>query len=257
MVETTYRLDGCPVPFALLADTHDTDPEPILASLRAHAPVFIAHAGDFVCGQKPRLGIHMDACNNAVTLLRACAALAPTFVSIGNHEAYLSPDDLEVIRSTGVRLLDNAFVTFEAGKNRLVIGGLSSGYQTAFLRDGVPFCQSHPFPGSSPDPDLGWLARYAAADGYHVLLMHHPEYIRLIPPSIELALSGHAHGGQWRFYDLVKKQWRGVYAPNQGLFPKLTGGVVDGRQIISRGLCNSTWLPRFHNEPEIIYVEGR
>ena len=86
--------------------------------------------------------------------------------------------------------------------------------------------------------------------------MHHPEYIRFIPPSVELVFSGHAHGGQWRFYDLRKKAWRGVYAPDQGIVPELTGGIVDGRLVISRGLSNPAGIPRIQNEPEIVYIES-
>ena len=69
-------------------------------------------------------------------------------------------------------------------------------------------------------------------------------------------ISGHAHGGQWRFYDLRTKQWRGVYAPDQGLLPKLTGGIVGGRQIISRGLSNPAFVPRLNNDTEIVYIDG-
>ncbi|MDO4272352.1 MAG: hypothetical protein Q4D16_01675 [Eubacteriales bacterium] len=66
---------------------------------------------------------------------------------------------------------------------------------------------------------------------------------------IDLVLSGHAHGGQWR----IGRQ--GIYAPGQGWFPKLTGGVADGRMVISRGLSNTTKIPRFFNPREIVMVE--
>lgn len=254
MRETYYNIAGCPFSLALLTDTHDGDPEPVLASVRAHAPAFIALAGDFVCGMIPWPGAKMEKSKNALKLLTACASLAPTFVSLGNHEAYLPQSDLEIVRATGVTLLDNRYVTLDIGGRRAVVGGLSSGYFTYYRKNPIPSSGfRHP---KSPAPELGWLEGYAAEDGYHILLMHHPEYIRLIPRSIELALSGHAHGGQWRFYDLRAKRWRGLYAPDQGLFPKLTEGVVDGRQVISRGLGNTSPLPRLLNGREIIYIDG-
>ncbi len=250
MTETHYKITGFPVHAALLTDTHGADPAPLLASLRQHAPGLIALAGDFVPGLKPRPGVRVEGSRNVTELLTGCAGLAPTFISLGNHEAYLSPDDLKSIRATGATLLDNSYVTADIGGTRLVVGGLSSGYYTAYQQYGATERMVR-----SPDPDTGWLEGFAAGEGYHILLMHHPEYIRLIPRSVELALSGHAHGGQWRFYDLCAKQWRGVYAPGQGFFPKLTGGVVDSRQIISRGLGNTTHLPRIHNDMEIVYID--
>ena len=47
---------------------------------------------------------------------------------------------------------------------------------------------------------------------------------------------------------------KGIYAPGQGLFPKLTSGIVDQRLVISRGLANNTLIPRLWNPEEIIYI---
>jgi predicted MPP superfamily phosphohydrolase len=70
---------------------------------------------------------------------------------------------------------------------------------------------------------------------------------------IDLVLSGHAHGGQWRFLG------QGILSPGQGLFPKYTSGVHEGRygrMIISRGLSNPyKAVPRFGNPCELVYVE--
>lgn len=246
MLETHYYISGCPVFLAHLADTHDTDPEPILDSLRRHTPDFILHTGDFIHGKKANTRLKMAKSENAVTLLRECAKLAPTFVAIGNHEAYLSQEDLAAIHSTGVHLLNNNFLTQNVSGKQLVIGGISSGYYSYY--------QKHKHAINKPDPDYAWLKDFTELEGYHILLMHHPEYYSLIPSSIELIFSGHAHGGQWRFYDLRKQEWHGVYAPDQGIFPKLTSGVIDGRLVISRGLRNTTCIPRIHNPTEIVYI---
>ena len=66
-------------------------------------------------------------------------------------------------------------------------------------------------------------------------------------------LSGHAHGGQFRF-PLIG----GLVAPNQGLFPKYDAGLFtenNTNMIISRGLGNSVIPLRFNNRPELILVE--
>ena len=259
MTETNYIINGCPSSIAFLADTHDTAPEPILASLRSQSLELIVHTGDFLHGWKQQAGVNIAECHNALNLLRSCAELAPTFLSIGNHESYLSGNDMEIIRSTGVTLLNNNYGTLAIRGRKVVIGGLSSGYYTAFQQGKISASESYSEikrRHKTPVPEISWLRDFADADGYHILLMHHPEYITHVPASVELTLSGHAHGGQWRFYDLRTKQWRGVYAPDQGLLPKLTGGIVDGRLIISRGLSNPTFVPRINNDTEIIYIEG-
>ena len=49
----------------------------------------------------------------------------------------------------------------------------------------------------------------------------------------------------------------GLYAPNQGWFPKLAGGAYaqDGTTlIVSRGLAVRTRLPRIFNRPEVVLV---
>ena len=97
--------------------------------------------------------------------------------------------------------------------------------------------------------DLDWLTDFCGVPEYKILLCHHPEYWPLLRSrKLDLVLSGHAHGGQWRIMG------RGVYAPGQGFFPKLTSGVVENRLLISRGLANTTIIPRINNPVEIVYV---
>lgn len=102
-------------------------------------------------------------------------------------------------------------------------------------------------------PDTSWLHDFAASSGYHILLSHHPEYYPFIPSSIDLVLSGHAHGGQWNYYSFKDRRWKGIFAPGQGLFPKYTSGMY-GKMIVSRGLANTTWVPRICNPTEVVYV---
>ena len=51
---------------------------------------------------------------------------------------------------------------------------------------------------------------------------------------------------------------RGLYAPGQGLFPKLTHGLYDkGKMMVSRGMTNSVRIrvPRIGNPCELILLE--
>ena len=95
------------------------------------------------------------------------------------------------------------------------------------------------------------LKEYDQKEDFKVLLCHYPHYYESILKNsqFDLILSGHAHGGQWRFLG------RGVYAPHQGIFPKYTSGLHDGRHIISRGCVNNARpIPRLFNPCEILEV---
>ena len=102
-----------------------------------------------------------------------------------------------------------------------------------------------------------WLSEFERQKGYKILLCHHPEYWSLREPyllsrRIDLVLSGHAHGGQFRFLG------QGVYAPGQGWFPKFTSGVhggPNGKLVISCGLSNpARTVPRIFNPTEVVYI---
>ena len=96
----------------------------------------------------------------------------------------------------------------------------------------------------------------AGTEIFTVLLSHRPELFEIYQKyEFDLVLSGHAHGGQWRIPGLLN----GLFAPNQGLFPKYAGGRYDyagGTMIVSRGLAReSTKVPRIFNRPELVVVD--
>ena len=89
---------------------------------------------------------------------------------------------------------------------------------------------------------------------YTILLSHRPELFESYASSgIDLVLSGHAHGGQFRLPFIG-----GLVAPNQGLFPKDDAGLYtesSTQMVVSRGIGNSIIPVRFNNRPEIVVVE--
>ena len=95
---------------------------------------------------------------------------------------------------------------------------------------------------------------------YNILLAHQPEQINELlrdDKHFDLILSGHAHGGQWRIPKILD---HGLYAPEQGIFPKYTYGEYhyDGTtHIISRGLARPPrmmFIPRIFNRPELSVI---
>ncbi len=293
MVETFYNLNA-PVYMALITDSHNTPCEQILHSLENHQPQIILIAGDFIYGsittKQNQLKMKQNA--NAIKLLEGCANIAPTFVSLGNHEYMLHPLDIEMIKNTGSVILDNDCVSITISSNRnnynhvssldgnngntdnlsdtnqtvdLCIGGLSPAKATEYQywRSALGSSEKYPDPSLTPaacnwtntvnssEPHIEWLRAFEQQTGYKILLCHHPEYYQNYLKSLDINLicSGHAHGGQWRIFN------HGIWAPGQGICPKYTSGVHDGKLVISRGLSNPSVIPRLWNPPEIVYIE--
>lgn len=254
MQESFYTVAGCPVRIALVSDLHERGFDAALASLARRRPDLICVTGDFFFGY-PVEGSKAEA-SGVLPFFAACAALAPCFVSLGNHEWMITPADMQQIRAAGVCLLDNEFTACEIAGARLVLGGLSSARVSACQRLYEAGYNAWSFDlydrTAKTPPVLDWLDAYCREPGYRILLCHHPEYYPryLRGLDIPLVLSGHAHGGQIRIFG------QGLYSPGQGIFPKLTSGVKDGRLVISRGLANRQKVPRLFNPPELVYVRG-
>jgi len=232
-----------PLCLALVSDLHGSDPTAPLQALRQASPDYILMPGDIF----ERLNGEQDTKHeNALRLMKEAAAIAPTFYTTGNHEdggirswnplwkltvkeRVYHTDDLRAIADTGVTFLGDSFVL----KDGIAFGGLYSG----LINEGQ-------------HPETAWLSDFCRVDGPKILLCHHPEYypryLKELP--IDLIVSGHAHGGQWRLFG------RGVFAPGQGLFPKYTAGIHGGNLVISTGLKPSGHIPRIFNEPELVLI---
>lgn len=211
-----------------LSDLHECDTAPVKELLQRYEPDFVLIGGDYIQNSKQ--------CARGFEFLSYCAGKYPTFCSLGNHEMKYGGDIRADTKATGVTLLDNEDTEFSG----LRIGGLSSGFSGAKQGNLK----------KTPQPDLEFLNAFSKKDGFKILLSHHPEYYPgyIKNTDIDLTLSGHAHGGQWRFFD------RGLFAPGQGIFPKYTSGMYDGRLIVSRGLGDSHRVPRINNSFEFVVL---
>lgn len=93
---------------------------------------------------------------------------------------------------------------------------------------------------------------------YRIVLSHKPlTKEQFMDLDADLVIAGHAHGGQWRLPPINN----GVFAPNQGLFPKYAGGLYEecGKyEVVSRGLARGLKLvPRLNNPPELVLLHLR
>jgi predicted MPP superfamily phosphohydrolase len=232
---------------ALASDLHDRKGEDALTVIAKRKPDLIAIPGDLTHrldlpeGAKDSFGRGITH-KNAVSFLRRCAQIAPTFYSLGNHEVASGKteiadlrgramaENISAIAKTGAVLLCDRSISMPS----FAVGGMTSG------------CL---FPNQTPS--LKVLDELERAEGLRILLCHHPEYYPncLKQREVDLILAGHAHGGQIRFFG------RGLYAPGQGILPKYAGGAYDGKLIVGRGLCNTVAIPRLFNEPELVLIE--
>ena len=234
---------------ALVGDLHDSPCDTVLRAIYESKPDIVAVTGDLTSrldceeGKIPPNDYGKSISHkNAFRLLSEAAQLAPTYYSLGNHELCghkykinfgrrCLESNLRLIKESGAVLLDDTYA--DLGPVR--IGGLTSGM-------------------TNPDlaPKTEWLGDFESTDKYTVLLCHHPEYFPkyLRSRSIDLTLSGHAHGGQIRLFG------RGLFAPGQGILPKYTSGAHENRFVVTRGLCNTAKpIPRLFNPTELVIIK--
>jgi predicted MPP superfamily phosphohydrolase len=208
--------------FAFLADLHNHPNAPILDVLQKAKVDAVLVGGDFIH--------NFFIYERGFEFLNQVSKILPTFCVLGNHERRYIGELRKNIVKSGAVLLDNDFCEFKG----INIGGLTSG--DFYCRNMMP--------------NIDFLTRFSQLDGYKLLLCHHPEYypkyIKDLP--VNLTLSGHAHGGQWRIFG------RGVYAPGQGVFPKYTKGLYDNRFIVTSGVGNVYLVPKINNPPEICLI---
>ncbi len=178
--------------------------------------------------------IHLYSDSNRRTALAAVESLskiAPLYYVAGNHE--LRSKGYRQLRAelnrAGAVILDNKWTKI----NGLILCGLDC---ASLKNDKIYSVVPREF-------------------GYKILLAHEPQYIKKYAGAgVNLALCGHAHGGQWR----IPFTRIGIYAPGQGLFPKYCSGVYKKDKttmIVSRGLGNSEFPLRLFNRPEVVVVE--
>ena len=228
---------------AHVSDLHNTEMgkenEKLLTMLREAEPDIIAITGDLIDCRRTDMEV-------ALRFTAAAMEIAPCYFVAGNHEARISGyDELkERLTEQGVVVLEDACVGLERSGEKIVVIGVND-----------PAFPIEDLSGDSESVMKKKLQGLSESeDEFTILLSHRPELFESYADSnMDLVLSGHAHGGQFRLPFVG-----GVLVPNQGFFPKYDAGLfTEGTttMLVSRGIGNSAFPFRFNNRPEVILVE--
>ncbi len=230
---------------AHISDLHNEefgkDNEKLLSMIEKANPDIIAITGDIV-------DCHRTDTDVALSFVKEAMEIAPCYYVAGNHESRV-PEDFQKLLSgfecLGVRVLRNESIEFTKGEESITILGV----------DDPDFSEMSFFDiqDAVMDKQLSEITP-ENTDKFTLLLSHRPELFEVYKEnSIDLVLSGHAHGGQFRLPFVG-----GLYAPHQGILPEYDSGLyTEGNTnlIVSRGLGNSLFPLRLFNPPEVILVE--
>ena len=197
--------------------------------IRECEPDMIVLTGDLVDSNHTNV-------DRAVQFVDEIVKICPVYYVTGNHEYWLEASEYDELMSgltrAGAVILDDQVVEISRGDAKFRLVGLDD----KSLADGT------------------LEALLSDERECTVVLAHEPQYLaRYAGTGVDLVLSGHAHGGQFRLPFVG-----GIVAPDQGFLPEYTAGeyYMNGTEmIVSRGLGNSVIPVRLFNYPEIVCVE--
>lgn len=222
-----------------ISDLHNKmfgkDQRRLIKKIERLNPDIIVITGDLVDSRRYNL-------NKALKFINSAIDIAPIYYVSGNHEARtrMYTKVKETLEDAGVIILDNTMISINS--NIDIIGVPDPDFLDDFF-----------FNSTNTSEIINILEKYCNDEKFQILLAHRPELFSLYSEyNIDLIFSGHAHGGQMRLPFIG-----GIFAPNQGFFPKFIEGMhVQNKSTmyVSRGLGNSIFPFRIFNKPEIVVV---
>lgn len=209
---------------AHVSDLHNTEfgkgNADLLQMLAESSPDIIVITGDLIDAQHTDVDIALD-------FAEGVSKIAPAYYVAGNHEAGSSQYTVlkDGLEAAGITVLEDDMIHLNREGERIALLGLADPNFTikGDLFNEVPAMISTKLKSLLENEQV-----------YSLLLSHRPELFETyVDCGIDLILSGHAHGGQFRL-PLVG----GVIAPDQGLFPQYNAGLYsedNTNMVVSRG----------------------
>ena len=226
----------------------------IIEKVASCEPYLIALTGDLVDSRYYSTDQSAISCSETVEFVKRLIEIAPVYYIYGNHEIVLLDDPdgnpfKTALEEAGVHIINNQALVLEKDGEKMNLLGIQD--PSTLYKD--PYFAY--VDGDKITAMLDYVTEGIDESLFTLLLSHRPEAFETYSKyPLDLVLTGHAHGGQFRIPFVG-----GVYAPNQGFFPKYTAGVfkdeASGMQMeVGRGIGNSTIPVRIFNQPEIVNV---
>ena len=226
-----------------ISDLHNAEfgenNEKLLLMLKQADADIIAITGDMIDSRNTDVDV-------AISFAQKAVNIAPVYYVNGNHESRVLGEYEKLkqgLTDAGVTILENSSADITIGDETITLIGINDPtFCMELVDDTMEQNIAHQLVNVIPDND-----------NYKVLLAHRPEYFDVYAGNVDLVLSGHAHGGQFRIPFIG-----GLVAPGQGFFPEYYEGShikENTEMIVSRGIGNSIIPFRINNKPEIIVAE--
>ncbi|MDO5015332.1 MAG: metallophosphoesterase [Clostridia bacterium] len=217
---------------------HGKNNKKLIDILQTENPNIIVITGDLIDSNHTNIEI-------ALSFVRQAVKIAPCYFVTGNHEAWVGSQYEKLrteLENEGVTILRDEAIELDYRDEHIQLIGLNDpdfSDRDSLLSESILETK---------------LSQINISNGFTMLLLHRPEHFNVYQKNnIDLVLSGHAHGGQFRLPFLG-----GIIAPNQGFFPKYDAGIYTENEttmIVSRGIGNSIIPIRINNRPEIVIVK--
>ena len=211
-----------------------------MEKVRKENPDIIVYTGDMVDKR------HYDGAPGLL-LMRELKKIAPVYFVSGNHEWWTGKNDelKKQLQAEGVVVIENTYFELKKSNSSILLYGLEDPSSNTDGSDDLSYA------------DKKFQEMKIPEDGkYKILLSHRPELFQVYKKfGFDLVFAGHAHGGQIRIPFIG-----GIFAPDQGFFPKYTLGLYsDGstNMVVSGGLGNSIIKQRIFDRPEVVIVTLR
>ena len=225
-----------------LADLHNKqygqNNAKLIDRIEALHPDLIFYAGDMMNYKNSDYSVLFDLSD------RLCE-IAPIYACYGNNELdqYLFRDRefTKELEKHGVELLSNEATDVVVGRSRIQLIAISDGVKQYDVET---------------NNAKKFVEKLEPTDDCRICLTHYPELFKekLVNKDIDIAFTGHAHGGLIRLPKIG-----GIYSSGEGFLPTLTSGVNemdDGTLVVvSRGLGSSDIIPRINNQPELVVTD--
>ena len=223
-------------------DEFGEDNEKLLALIKEAEPDMIAITGDLLDSRRTSV-------EKAQNFVQQAVQIAPCYYVTGNHESRIEKEygQLEkAMTEAGIIVLRNDKLTLEKDGAVITVAGIDD---PRFVLSSDRLAKMESVIGDG----LTGLLKDVPEEQFTLLLSHRPELFDLYcEHDVDLVLSGHVHGGQFRIPGIG-----GIIGPGQGLLPDYDAGLYsrdNTNMVLSRGLGQSIVPFRINNPPELVFV---